>query len=365
MTAQKRNLFNVLGMFCLLFYSGIAKATTFLQSQEIPQSEYIRDDLVPSFFYFHSGMFFGTIVMLLFVNLFFYIAFKDKIFLYYIFLVFTTNLAFIYHEGLFRDVFKNYFFKYDFDMVSHYLQVLAGYLFTKHFLNLPFHYPKLDKILQWIVVLIGFVFLGYFLNFNFQWISIANLLGIFLFVFFWLLSFTLFKKEPSAKVMALGFSMIIITGFFQVVFSERVIPVIGSTTNLYKLGALLEAAILTYAAIFKSRKLQEENDIIKRDIQSYLTQIVHLESTIKEISEQKNQSKEDLELLLVKLAKDFDLTDREADILLHITKGYSNKEICDELYISINTVKYHTRNLYEKLDVKNRTEITTKLMLDK
>ncbi len=64
------------------------------------------------------------------------------------------------------------------------------------------------------------------------------------------------------------------------------------------------------------------------------------------------------------LTTKYNLTDRESDVLLHITKGLNNQEIADELFVSINTIKYHTRNLYEKLNVKKRAEVSSKLMYD-
>jgi len=50
------------------------------------------------------------------------------------------------------------------------------------------------------------------------------------------------------------------------------------------------------------------------------------------------------------------LTLREKEILKLITEGKGNKEISDSLYISLETVKSHTKNIYKKLKVKNRVE---------
>jgi DNA-binding NarL/FixJ family response regulator len=44
---------------------------------------------------------------------------------------------------------------------------------------------------------------------------------------------------------------------------------------------------------------------------------------------------------------------RLKDIL--IAKGLTNQEIASRLYLSLNTVKIHTRNIYGKLGVNNRT----------
>jgi len=50
------------------------------------------------------------------------------------------------------------------------------------------------------------------------------------------------------------------------------------------------------------------------------------------------------------------LTEREMQILTLIMKGLTNKEICDQLVISKNTVRTHIKNVYGKLGVRNRVE---------
>lgn len=50
------------------------------------------------------------------------------------------------------------------------------------------------------------------------------------------------------------------------------------------------------------------------------------------------------------------LTKRELEVLSSLASGRTNKEIAVELEVSSNTVKFHVRNLYQKLDVKNRSQ---------
>lgn len=52
------------------------------------------------------------------------------------------------------------------------------------------------------------------------------------------------------------------------------------------------------------------------------------------------------------------LSDREIDILRLIAQAKSNKEIASELFISVNTVKVHLANIYQKINVVSRTEAT-------
>ncbi len=50
------------------------------------------------------------------------------------------------------------------------------------------------------------------------------------------------------------------------------------------------------------------------------------------------------------------LTKREREIVRLIAAGRSNPEIAELLYLSLNTVKWHVKNLYGKLGVSSRVE---------
>ncbi len=55
------------------------------------------------------------------------------------------------------------------------------------------------------------------------------------------------------------------------------------------------------------------------------------------------------------------LTDRQKELLDLMAKGLSNKEIADKLFISENTVKYHIKNIYLALGLKDRKELFMKI----
>lgn len=56
---------------------------------------------------------------------------------------------------------------------------------------------------------------------------------------------------------------------------------------------------------------------------------------------------------------EFDITDRELDVLRFMVKGLSNAEIAQQLQISRFTVKNHISSIFSKLNVASRTEAST------
>jgi LuxR family maltose regulon positive regulatory protein len=50
------------------------------------------------------------------------------------------------------------------------------------------------------------------------------------------------------------------------------------------------------------------------------------------------------------------LSERELEVLQLIAEGLTNREIASRLFLSVNTVKAHARNINGKLDTRNRTQ---------
>lgn len=72
------------------------------------------------------------------------------------------------------------------------------------------------------------------------------------------------------------------------------------------------------------------------------------------------QEKED-----IKPEKDYGLTSREAQILKLITEGFSNIEIANSLFVSINTTKAHVASILQKLEVDDRLQAALKALKER
>ena len=57
---------------------------------------------------------------------------------------------------------------------------------------------------------------------------------------------------------------------------------------------------------------------------------------------------------------DLNLTRREHEILELLAQGFANKEIATRLSLSVDTVRWHLKQIYEKLHVRSRTEAAHK-----
>jgi DNA-binding NarL/FixJ family response regulator len=61
-----------------------------------------------------------------------------------------------------------------------------------------------------------------------------------------------------------------------------------------------------------------------------------------------------------RIESDVHLTERETEILTGISDGHSYMSVADSLFISVDTVRYHIRNIYQKLEVHSQSEAVSK-----
>lgn len=72
---------------------------------------------------------------------------------------------------------------------------------------------------------------------------------------------------------------------------------------------------------------------------------------------QGNMGYENIEDRLKAVSENYNLTERESEVMELAYKGFTNPQIAEQLYISKNTVKIYMHNILEKLDISTRTEL--------
>lgn len=66
----------------------------------------------------------------------------------------------------------------------------------------------------------------------------------------------------------------------------------------------------------------------------------------------------------IALPVDYQLTEREKDILAALVQGLDNRDIADKLFISYETVRNHLKKVYEKLHVNSRSQAVSKALTE-
>jgi ATP/maltotriose-dependent transcriptional regulator MalT len=118
---------------------------------------------------------------------------------------------------------------------------------------------------------------------------------------------------------------------------------------------LIILALIVLVYILYIQKKHRELKIINMhyEIANHIKKIHDFEEEIHEQELSHND-------LFVEKIKQFNLTEREEEVLLYISEGLKNTEIADKMFVSINTVKTHIKNIFVKLDVSNRIQATNK-----
>lgn len=135
----------------------------------------------------------------------------------------------------------------------------------------------------------------------------------------------------------LGFGLSIAVLFFMLRWFEIRYVIFSQEYDIY-FGLI--ALVFTFLGMWIARQLSQAKIIVPEK------EVLVPESEIK-----KTNSPKTLELQISK---------RELEVLNLLACGKSNDEIAQTLFVSRNTVKSHLNNIYQKLDVKRRTQAVNK-----
>lgn len=123
-------------------------------------------------------------------------------------------------------------------------------------------------------------------------------------------------------------------------------------------GLLLIILLLWFRAYRKNKQFREVE--LQQQINIKMKEIDLLQSTLKIQSEERIALKTDILNGSINSYLSNPLSRRELEVLEELTKGKNNKMIAENLFVSVNTVRTHLANIYEKLDVKNRLQAVHK-----
>lgn len=291
-----------------------------------------------------NSFYYGFAFLIIIFNLFYYFLFKDDAFLYYSLFLITIVFGVFTMDGMLNFYNMNKFVN-DFFMILNYtLMAYFSSKFMNSYLFLDAVYPRIKKFSYLIgVVIIAFGIL-FLVTENFYFLLSVSILVFALLLMYWIISVLLFKRNLYTKILMIAYVILLFSGidFFVLKFLDLSVIDINSTT--IKIGAFLEMIILSVAVLYRMKTLKADNEYMRKEIISYSIELKNLSN---EISEEKHNINKNLETVL---------SAREDEIFKLIIDGKTNKEVASELNISVNTVKFHVKNIYEKLHIKSRKE---------
>ncbi|MDR5592061.1 7TM diverse intracellular signaling domain-containing protein [Christiangramia sp. SM2212] len=304
-----------------------------------------KSQLKEKYGFFVNGIFYGFVLMVLIINSFFYFSLKDKTFLFYCFFLILITIIFLDYDGLFNSTFPDSYLRFH-RILTHFLLCLSGALFANQFLNIKYYLPKSNFIGIVLLLVTIISYLLFVFTSKFLFVAIGDTFSMLVLLHYWCIGIIISKKYKFAKFFVFGYSLILFSSFLFVIPRNWGLNTFSVSLNTVKFGALFEMLILTYAITYRIKILHEENDRFKKEINQYLNDL----QVLKKSNLKESHKMEEL------LKSKHDLSAREIEVLILIYKGYTNKRIGEDLFVSLNTVKYHIRNIYEKLNIKNKNE---------
>ncbi len=132
----------------------------------------------------------------------------------------------------------------------------------------------------------------------------------------------------------------------RIVGQHKKIPFVFLTSFADKLTLSRAVQVTPYGYIVKPFNQNDLLSTIEVALFKFYQEVEMLSVTIDKVNKLTNEH----------------LTQKEYEVLELLINGKSYEEICSDLNISVNTLKYHTRNILRKFDVSNRGAIMQKLL---
>lgn len=169
---------------------------------------------------------------------------------------------------------------------------------------------------------------------------------------FLILNFQTLTAKQQQKLHLAAANWFEENGYYELAFQHAVI-----LQDWDKCLALFENIAEEKIAIGLQHSLQDFLTALPNDIAKSISQKFIIDNPKEQTSKKENSVL--IEPLIEGLIEP--LTKRETQVMALVQQGLNNKEIAEKLFISLNTLKVHIRNLYGKMGVENRTQALLKM----
>lgn len=130
------------------------------------------------------------------------------------------------------------------------------------------------------------------------------------------------------------------------------ISVAENIRDQYQLPFLFLTSYANAATVDRAKRTRPSGYIVKPFDEKDL--FAAIEVALYNHSQRWQPASWDMDYINRRLKTDF--TAKEIEILQDIFEGKTNRQLCEKHYLSLNTIKTHVKNIYDKLDVHSRPE---------
>lgn len=294
------------------------------------------------------GIYYGLVIVVVLINLFSYFNFRRVTYLHYIVMLSSISLGLAASDGTLRlltdSPFLHTYAEPFFNLcVSLILPVLAN-----SYMPLKSYIPRINILGGAFGVISVGLFVGYVVSGNFLVFCFTQLAELILVTVYWFGGFIIFRKCIEARIFTIAYFIICFSCYDFYIAQSFGFSLIGLSLNEFRIGAIVEMFVFTFAIAHQSKLLVRQNEEMRFQLRQYA-----LSSSYKSLSPIELDSE---------LAVMYNLTPKEISVLKCIAEGKINKEIAELLHISVNTVKFHIKNIYQKMETSSKQETRKKYL---
>lgn len=304
--------------------------------------------------FFQLGLYYGVCLMFFLLNLLLFFYLKERLFLYYICFQCFIVATIIYADGFFNLLSSNQWLLDYGDIPLHLGFAASGSLFASYFLGIAHKKWLIVFCTVWLSVSASVYMCSLAFN-SYHLFLIGEITALLLLCFFWVYALAQFRVHNYSRFFTLGYGILLLFAADYFVLRKLGLMWLDLYPGQLKTGSIIEMLVLTIAIGTRFHALTNQNRRYRDQIEQYMQQLGHYEA----------RSAVKADELLQKVRQKYGLSERETQVLEGITEGLTNQQIADKIFLSLHTVKFHTRNLFDKLEITNRTQALGRLHEDK
>lgn len=269
---------------------------------------------------------------------------KKAFFSLYIFIVATTTACGLFNELIFSKYFNYSLLRSTYRALPYILTLFIFVWILKRKHNINF--------INICVSLFGFSFVLY----SFLGVSVWSLIAIFTIYYATTALIQLYEWEMLGELIENSRSAIKILGYGLSAFS---VGYLITRIILFGISFLDFSLNITVMAIAMILIITIVLPYMQKSFKEAFSSHRFIQAEIEDMPEETPALT--VEDVISRLIEENSLTERESEILRLIVKGKTYKAMGEELFVSENTVKFHVKNIYSKLDVHSKSELNKKI----